>query len=155
MTCISLNWYNIPMIFISYHDFLDKELLITGKLPNQGFLVVKSTSSPRMPYGNHDNSVDHYVCVTDNHRYVPFGVITIWPFRRSCLIIVVLAKVTQRAPLVEQERVCNILLHYFILIVLWALGVWCALVVILNNTALFFIDGVTLQYYREHQSIMN
>jgi hypothetical protein len=65
-------------------------------------LVLKSTSSPRMPYGNHDNSVDHYVCVTDNHRYVPFGVITIWPFRRSCLIIVVLTKVTQRAPLVEE-----------------------------------------------------
>ena len=39
----------------SYHDFFDRELLLTRKLPKQGFLVIKLKSSLWKFYGrNHD-----------------------------------------------------------------------------------------------------
>ena len=37
----------------SYQDFLDRWLLLTRKLLNQGFLLVKFKSSPRKVYGCH------------------------------------------------------------------------------------------------------
>ena len=44
----------------SYQDFLDKGLLLTRKLLNQGFLLVKMKSSLRKFYGRHHNLVDSY-----------------------------------------------------------------------------------------------
>ena len=44
----------------SFHDFLDRELLQTTKLLNQGFLVVKLKSSLRKGYGRHHDLVNRY-----------------------------------------------------------------------------------------------
>ena len=44
----------------SYQDFLDRELLLTRKLLNQGLLVVKFKSSLRKFYGCHHDLVNHY-----------------------------------------------------------------------------------------------
>jgi hypothetical protein len=44
----------------SYHDFLDRGLLLTRKLLNQGFLLAKLKSSFRKFYSRHHDLVDHY-----------------------------------------------------------------------------------------------
>ena len=44
----------------SYQDFLDRGLLLTRKLLNQGFLLVKLKSSLRKFYGRHYDLVDPY-----------------------------------------------------------------------------------------------
>ena len=44
----------------SYQDFLDGGLLLTRKLLNQGFLLVKLKSSLRKFYGPHHDLVDRY-----------------------------------------------------------------------------------------------
>jgi len=44
----------------SYQDFLDRGLLLTRKLLNQGFLLVKLRSLPRKFYGRHYDLVDRY-----------------------------------------------------------------------------------------------
>jgi hypothetical protein len=45
----------------SHQDFLDRGLLITRKLLNQGFLLVKLKSSLRKFYGRRHDLVDRYV----------------------------------------------------------------------------------------------
>ena len=45
---------------ISYHDFLDRGLLLTRKLLNQEFQMVKLKSSRRKFYGRHHELVDRY-----------------------------------------------------------------------------------------------
>ena len=45
---------------ISYQDFLDRGLLLTRKLLNQGFLLTKLKSSLRKFYGRHHNLVGCY-----------------------------------------------------------------------------------------------
>ena len=44
----------------SYHDFLDRRLLLTRKLLNKGFLLVKLKSSLRKFYDRHHDLVDRY-----------------------------------------------------------------------------------------------
>jgi hypothetical protein len=44
----------------SYQDFLDRGLLLTRKLLNKGFLLVKLKSSLRKFYGHHQDLVDRY-----------------------------------------------------------------------------------------------
>ena len=44
----------------SYQDFLDRGLLLTRKLLNQGFLLVKLKSSLRKFHGHHHFLVDRY-----------------------------------------------------------------------------------------------
>ena len=44
----------------SYQDFLDRGMLLTMKLLNQGFLLVKLKSSLRKTYGHHHDLVDRY-----------------------------------------------------------------------------------------------
>jgi hypothetical protein len=44
----------------SYQDFLDRGLLLTRKLLNQGFILVKLKSSLRRFYGHHHDLVDRY-----------------------------------------------------------------------------------------------
>jgi hypothetical protein len=49
----------------SYQDFLDRRLLLTRKLLNQGFLLVKLKSSLRKVYGRHRETlltVTEYLC---------------------------------------------------------------------------------------------
>jgi len=47
---------------VSYHDYLDRGLLLTRKLRilNQGFLVVKLKSAIRMFYGRHHDLINRY-----------------------------------------------------------------------------------------------
>ena len=45
---------------ITYSDFLERALLLTRKLLNQGFLMVKLKSSLRKFYGRHHELVDRY-----------------------------------------------------------------------------------------------
>jgi hypothetical protein len=44
----------------SYQDFLDRRLLLTRKLLNQGFLMAKLKSSFRKFYSRHHNLVDRH-----------------------------------------------------------------------------------------------
>jgi hypothetical protein len=44
----------------SYQEFLDRGMLLTMKLLNQGFLLVKLKSSLRKTYGHHHDLVDRY-----------------------------------------------------------------------------------------------
>ena len=57
---------------LSVEDFLDRGLLLTRKLLNQGFLLVKLKSSLRKFYGRHHDLVYRYgISVTTNdHGYV-------------------------------------------------------------------------------------
>ena len=45
---------------VSYQDFLDRGLLLTRKLLNKGFLLVKLKTSLRKFYGRHQDLVDCY-----------------------------------------------------------------------------------------------
>ena len=62
MEYISLSWYDIPefVVPIRMSLVLDRELLLTRKLLNQGFLLVKLKSSLRKFYGHHHDLVDRY-----------------------------------------------------------------------------------------------
>jgi len=58
----------------SYQDFLNRDLLLTRKLLNQGFLMVKLKWSRRTVYGRHHDLVTEplrNICVTNDHGYVP------------------------------------------------------------------------------------
>ena len=77
----------------SYQDFLDRRLLLTRKLLNQGFLLVKLKWSLRMFYGRQHDLNDRYgilVSVTNDQWYVQFVVITTrsfppsWLYHRFC-----------------------------------------------------------------------
>ena len=87
----------------SYQDFLDRGLLLTRKLLNQGLLLVKLKSSLRKLYGRHHDLVDRYgISVTNDHGYVPL-VNTSQSFPHSRLITGFVSRLTRRVPLVEQE----------------------------------------------------
>ena len=80
-------------------------LLLTRKLLNEGFLLVKLKSSLRKFYGRHHDLVGRYwiICVTNDHGYAPFVVNTFRFFLRSWLIIGFVTRWTRRVPLVEME----------------------------------------------------
>ena len=79
-------------------------MLLTRKLLNQGFLLVKLKSSLRKFYGRHLDLVDRYgISVTNDHGYVPLVVNTSRSFPHSWLIIWFVTRLTRRVPLVEQE----------------------------------------------------
>ena len=75
----------------SYQDFLARGLLLTRKLLNQGFLLVKLKSSLR------NEATMTWLTVTNDHGYVPL------PFPHSWLIIGFVARLTRWVSLVEQE----------------------------------------------------
>jgi hypothetical protein len=88
----------------SYQDFLDGGLLLTRKLLNQGFLLVKLKSSLRKFYGRHHDLVDRYwIFVINDHGYVPLVVSTSRSFPHSWLITGFVTRLTRRESLVEQE----------------------------------------------------
>jgi hypothetical protein len=68
----------------SYQDFLNRGLLLTRKLLNQGFLLVKLKSSLRKFYGLHHDLVDRSgISVTNDNGYVPLVVNTSRSFPHS------------------------------------------------------------------------
>jgi hypothetical protein len=88
----------------SYQDFLDRGLLLTMKLRNQGFLLVKLKSSLRKFYVATMTwlTAMEYLC----HkwpRYVPLVVNTSRSFPHSWLITWFVSRLTWLVPLVEQE----------------------------------------------------
>ena len=88
----------------SYQDFLDGGLLLTRKLLNQGFLLVKLKSSLRTFYGCHHDLVHRYgisvsqmttICSTcRKHFHVLSSFMTYHGF---------VTRLTQQVSLVEQE----------------------------------------------------
>jgi hypothetical protein len=83
----------------SYDDFIAKGLLLTRKLPNQGFLVVKFKPSTPKFYGRHHdlaNCYGVYIGITNDHGYVSFVVFTIRPVFHWWLITRCLTRVTRR-----------------------------------------------------------
>ena len=89
----------------SYQDFLDRGLLLTRKLLNQGFLLVKLKSSLRKFYGRHHDLVDHYgISVSQRPRICSTCRInTSRAFPHSRLITGFVTTLRRRWPLVEQE----------------------------------------------------
>jgi hypothetical protein len=89
----------------SYQEFLDRGLLLTRKLLNKGFLLVKLKSllrnclrSPPWPGWPLWN-----ICATNDHGYVPLVVNTSRYFPHSRLITGFVTILTRWVPLVEQE----------------------------------------------------
>ena len=88
----------------SYQDFLDRGLLLTRKLLNQGFLLVKLKSSLRKFYGRHHDLVDHYGISVSQMTMNMFHLwYTSQSFPHSWLITGFVTRLTRRVPLVEQE----------------------------------------------------
>ena len=89
----------------SYQDFLDRGLLLTRKLLQQGFLLARLKSLLRKFYGRHYwlGSPLYYICVTNDHRYVPLVVNTSRSTPHSWLITGFVTRLTWRVLLVEQE----------------------------------------------------
>jgi hypothetical protein len=79
-------------------------LLLTRKLLNQGFLLVKLKSSLRKftspPWLGWSLWI---ICVTSDHGYVPLVVSTSRSFPNSRLITGFVTRLTRRVPLVEQK----------------------------------------------------
>ena len=87
----------------SFQDFLGRWLLLTRKLLNQGFLLVKS--SLRKLYGRHHDLVDRYgiSVLTNDHGYVPLVLNTFRFFPHLWLITEFVTRLTRRGPHVEQK----------------------------------------------------
>ena len=88
----------------SYQDFIDRVLMLTRKLLNQGFFLVKLKSSLRKilrspPWLGWPLWT---ICVPKDHGYVPL-LRTSRSFPHSRLITGFVKRITQRVPLVEQE----------------------------------------------------
>jgi hypothetical protein len=82
-----------------YQDFIDIGLLLTRKLLNKGFLLVKLKSLLRTFYGRHHDLVDGYEINVSQKTTDMFHL----SFPRSQLITGFVKRVTRRVPLVEQE----------------------------------------------------
>jgi hypothetical protein len=80
----------------SYQDFINRGLLLTRKLPNKGFLLVKLKLLLRKVYGRHHDLVDRYEIPVSQTTTDMFHL----SFPRSQLNV---KRVTRRVPLVEQE----------------------------------------------------
>ena len=83
--------------------FLDRWLILTRVLLNQGFLVVKSKYAFQKLYGRHFHLINQYG-VSNDHEYVPFVVIisrcvlsSFKTYHMAC------ENITRRVPHVEQE----------------------------------------------------
>jgi hypothetical protein len=93
MGYISLSWYDIPELVVPIRiSLIDRELLLTRKRLNQGFLLVKFKSSLRKlwlawPLWN--------IFVTNDHSNVPLFVNTSRSFSQSLVIIGFVTRLTQ------------------------------------------------------------
>jgi hypothetical protein len=84
----------------SYQDFFDRGLLLTRKLLNQGFQLVKLKSALSESWLGWSL---WNMCVTNDHGYVPLVVSTSRSFPHSWLITGFVTRLTRRVPLVEHE----------------------------------------------------
>jgi hypothetical protein len=87
----------------SYQDFLDRGLLLTKMILNQGFLLVKLKPSLRTFNEVLLGWLLWNICFTNYHEYVPLVVNTSQSFPHSWLITEIITRLTRRTPLVEQE----------------------------------------------------
>ena len=88
----------------SYQDFFDRGLLLTRKLLNQGFLLVKLKSSLQKCYGRHHDLVDRNGISVSQMTTDMFHLsYTSQFFPHSRLITGFVTRLTRRVPLVEQE----------------------------------------------------
>jgi hypothetical protein len=84
---LSVNSIFQSISYGSYHDFLDRGMLLTRMLLNQGFLVVKLNSLLQKFYSHYHDLVSCYglnICATNDYRYVPFVVIIICSYHWVC-----------------------------------------------------------------------
>jgi hypothetical protein len=97
--CIWSIYLSVDTIFqsCSYHDFLDRGLLLTRKLLNHGFLMVNL-------------DFESFTVATMTWLTILFVVFTIWSFLNSWLITRVVTRVTQQVSHVEQ-KLFNLLKH--------------------------------------------
>ena len=104
MQYISLSWCDFPELVVLFRIFMNRGLLLTRKLLNQGFLLIMLKSSLRKINGRHHDLVDQLwnICVTNDRGYAPFVVNTSRSFPHSWLISGFVTKLTRRVPLVEQ-----------------------------------------------------
>jgi len=99
-TCI---WSIVQLIryssdYGSYHDFLNRRLILASKLLNQGFPVVKLKSSIRLFYGRHLDLFNR--CVTNGH-----WIWSVWFNHNPAYLWLIIGFVTRVicwVPLVEQ-----------------------------------------------------
>jgi hypothetical protein len=84
----------------SYHDLLDRGLLLTRKLLKHGFLFVKLKSS--LERFTVATTTWLNICVTNDHGYVPLVVNTSRSFPRSWLITGFVTRLPRRVSLMEQ-----------------------------------------------------
>ena len=90
----------------SYQDFLDRGLMLTRKLPNQGFLLDKLKSSLRKFYGRHHDLVDRYgisVSQMTTDMFHLSWTLTYRFFPHSWLITGFVTRLKRRVSSVEQE----------------------------------------------------
>ena len=89
----------------SYHGLLNIVLLLTRKLLDHGFLVLKLKSSLRMLYGHRqDDHINHYGVSVSQMTTDMFHLwFAIRFFSHSCLITGFVIRETRRVALVEQE----------------------------------------------------
>jgi hypothetical protein len=80
----------------SYQDFLDRGLLLTRKLLNQGFFLVKLKSSLWTFYGRHHDLIHRYgISVSQmTHGYVPLDVSTSQSFPLAWLVTGFVTRIT-------------------------------------------------------------
>jgi hypothetical protein len=83
---------------ISFQDFLDRGLLLTRKLLNQGFLLVKLKSLLRKFYGRHHDLVDHYGISVSQITMDMFHLSYILPFSHSWLVTEFVTRLTWLVP---------------------------------------------------------
>ena len=104
MQYISLSWCDFPELVVLFRIFMNRGLLLTRKLLNQGFLLIMLKSSLRKINGRHHDLVDQLwnICVTNDRGYAPFVVNTSRFFPHSWLISGFVSRLTRRVPLVEQ-----------------------------------------------------
>jgi len=87
------------------HDFLDRGLMLTRKLLNQGFILVNLKSSLRKFYGRHHDCWPlRNICVTNDHGYVRLVVNTSRSFLHSWRITEFVTRVTRGMSIVEHEQ---------------------------------------------------
>ena len=105
MEYISLSWCDFPELVVLFRIFMNRGLLLTRKLLNQGFLLVKLKSSLRKINGRHHDLVDQLwnICVINDRRYASLVVNTSRSFPHSWLISRFVTRLTRWVPLVEQE----------------------------------------------------
>ena len=101
----------------SYHDFLERGLLLSRNVLNQGLLLINMNSSLRQIYGRHRYGI------SDN-GYVPCVVITIMSFPNSFLTFRsarIYSRFFSAIRFAQFFYICVVLSGFFVLLFFWSL----------------------------------